>query len=79
METEDRWADSALPADCLAWIRAVDVIMKRDWFIDSDDAGLSEEDVLRFYASGESPEAFVERFAIKYDLLRFDQFRYLSP
>ena len=45
--------------------------MKRDWCIDSADAGWSTEDTLRYWRYGESPEAFVGWFAEKYGLLRF--------
>jgi len=37
--------------------------MKRDWCIDADDAGWSEEDVLRYWRFDETPEDFVAWFA----------------
>lgn len=45
--------------------------MKRDWCIDTADAGLSSEDVQRYWRDGDPPEAFVSWFAEKYDLIRF--------
>jgi hypothetical protein len=62
-----------LPAECIAWLAEVDRIMKRDWFIDSADAGWSVEDSLRYWRYEESPEAFVDWFAEKYGLIRFDR------
>ena len=62
---------AALPPECTAWLAEVDLVMKRDWFIDSVDAGWSWEDTLRYWRYGDSPEAFVEWFAAKYDLVRF--------
>ena len=61
----------ALPVECAAWLAEADRIMKRDWCIDSADAGWSAEDTLRYWRYGESPEAFVGWFAEKYGLLRF--------
>lgn len=58
----------ALPSKCARWRREVDRVMKRGYGIDTDDAGLSAEDVLRYWRGGDSPEAFVDWFAEKYDL-----------
>ena len=66
-------ADPPLPTACAAWLAEVDRLMKRDWCIDSADAGWSAEDVLRYWGYGETPAAFVEWFAEKYDLIRFDR------
>lgn len=63
---------AALPSECIAWLAKVDRLMKRDWCIDSVDAGWSPEDTLRYWRYGESPEAFVAWFAEKYDLIRFE-------
>lgn len=46
--------------------------MKRDWCIDSTDAGWSREDTLRYWRNGDSEEEFVEWFAEKYELIRFE-------
>ena len=31
-----------------AWLAEVDRVMKRDWCIDADDAGFSEEEIERY-------------------------------
>lgn len=54
------------------WIAAVDRIIKRDWCIDTAEAGLSESELWRFWREGETPEAFVAWLAEKYDLIRFE-------
>lgn len=54
------------------WIRPADRIMKRDWCIDTADAGASPEQLERHWRDGVTPEAFVAWFAEKYDLIRFD-------
>lgn len=63
------------PEDFVTWLAAVDRIMKRDWCIDTDDAGIPREDALRYWREGESPEEFVAWFAEKYDLIRFEAWR----
>lgn len=60
-----------MPAEFSAWLAEVDRIMKRDWCIDTADAGLSEEDILRHWRTGDAPSDFVAWFAEKYDLIRF--------
>lgn len=60
-----------MPSECAAWLAEVDRLMKRDWCIDTADAGLSSEDVQRYWRDGDPPEAFVPWFAEKYDLIRF--------
>lgn len=64
---------TALPPECTAWLAKVDCIMKRDWCIDSADAGWSREEILRYRRYGESPETFVGWFAEKYGLMRFQR------
>lgn len=66
------WENVDLPPECLAWVKEVDHIMKRDWCIDLTDAGAASEDVLRYWRFGEEPVDFVDWFAEKYDLIRFD-------
>jgi hypothetical protein len=56
-----------------AWLAEVDRVMKRDWCIDTADAGLGEEDVERYWRDGNEPAAFVAWFAEKYDLIRFER------
>lgn len=67
------------PSAIAAWKRQVDTLMKRDYAIDTDDAGLSEEDIARFFADGDTPEAFVSWFAEKYDLDRRDSYFPVPP
>ena len=47
--------------------------MKRDWCIDTSDAGLSDEELVGYWRDGGEPAAFVAWFAAKYDLIRYDQ------
>ena len=82
MTPDEYRAENGLPRECLAWVKQVDVIMKRDWLIDTSDAGLGEEDILLYWRGGEPPEPFVARFAEKYGLISEDQwnpFDVLSP
>ena len=72
METSD------LPVKCTAWLAEVDRVMKRDWCIDTDDAGWSTDDQLRYWQYGETAEDFVSWFAEKYGLIRFDERRGLA-
>ncbi len=60
-----------VPKACAKWLVEVDRLMKRDWFIDSDDAGLDDEQVLRYWRYGDTPAEFVAWFAEKYDLYDF--------
>lgn len=60
-----------MPSECAAWLAEVDRLMKRDWCIDTADAGLSREDVQRYWREGDPPEVFVSWFAEKYDLIQF--------
>ena len=54
------------------WVEAVNRLMLRDWCIDLAEAGLSDEEVDRYWSGGEQPEMFVAWFAEKYDLLKFE-------
>lgn len=56
------------------WIAEVDRVLSRDWRISAADAGLSEEDLRRHWADEASPTDFVEWFAEKYDLIRFEPY-----
>lgn len=73
MSPDEYWAENELPPECLAWVKLVDVIMKRDWCIDTSDAGLSEDDILRYWSHGQTPEDFVIWFAEKYGLIGKEQ------
>jgi hypothetical protein len=46
--------------------------LKHQWFIDFAGVGFDEAEVTRFWKSGETPDAFVERIADKYALISFD-------
>jgi len=59
-----------LPTPVSRWKLQVDAIMKRDFLIDLDEAGASDEDVLRYFGFGFSPRAFADWFGEKYDLDR---------
>lgn len=54
------------------WTTAVDQLMRRDWSIGIDDAGIDEQQVAAHWRDGKTPAAFVEWFAEKYDLIRFE-------
>lgn len=55
-----------------SWIAEVDRTLRREWRISAADAGLSNEDLKRHWTDGRSPIDFVEWFAEKYDLIRFE-------
>lgn len=55
-----------------SWIAEVDRKFHREWSISAADAGLSREDLKRHWTEGLSPIDFVEWFAQKYDLIRFE-------
>jgi hypothetical protein len=59
-----------LPAPVCRWKLQVDAIMKRDFLIDLDEAGASDDDVVRYFGLGFSPRAFADWFGEKYDLDR---------
>lgn len=61
-----------IPAECAAWLAEVDQLIKRDWYIDTEDAGWSREDQLRYWQFGETAGDFVGWFAEKYGLIRFE-------
>lgn len=55
------------------WTAAVDQLMRRDWQIGVDDAGIDEKQLADHWRDGQTPVAFVEWFAEKYDLIRFER------
>lgn len=61
------------------WRRRVDQLMRREYLIDLEDAGASHDDVARYFASDQSPEAFVAWFGEKYDLQRPSDFWPTTP
>lgn len=66
------WKNMQLPRKCLVWVVAVDQILWRDWYTNSSDAGWDRDQLIRYWQYGDTPEAFVDWFADKYDLIRFD-------
>lgn len=60
-----------VPEECAQWLAEVDRLMKRDWFIDTDDAGLDDEQVIAYWKFGDTPEEFVAWHAEKYALYDF--------
>lgn len=61
-----------MPVERARWVRIVDRLMKRNWCIDTADAGLSDDELTRYWREGDEPAAFVAWFAEKYDLIRFE-------
>ena len=59
-----------------AWVRNVDQLMRRDWCIDTADAGLSHDELKRVWRDGEVPAEFVKWFAEKHDLIRYERSPY---
>lgn len=55
-----------------SWVAEVDRLMKRDWCIDTADAGLSDGELKRYWRDGDTPSVFVAWFAEKYDLIRYE-------
>lgn len=58
--------------DQARWVQTVNRVMKRDWCIDTMDAGLSDADLARYWRDGDEPATFVAWFVEKHDLIRFD-------
>lgn len=65
------YVDDELPAAFREWLREVDQIMKRDWYIDTEDAGTEMEHLVAHWRDGEAPEGYVAWFADKYGLIAF--------
>jgi hypothetical protein len=55
--------------DFIEWKRTADSVMLAIYGIDADDAGIEDERLRSHWTTGEGPEAFVEWFALKYDLI----------
>lgn len=60
-----------VPDECAKWVAEVDRLMKRDWYIDTDDAGLDDAQVITYWKFGDTPKEFVAWHAEKYDLYDF--------
>ena len=65
-------AQRIVPKACATWLAEVDRLMKRDWYIDTVDAGLHDEQVMAYWKFGETPEEFVAWFADDADLYDFN-------
>ena len=55
------------------WVSTVDRLLERDWCIGTADAGLSDDDLVRYWRDGDAPAEFVAWFAEKYDLIRYER------
>ncbi|MBG7613813.1 hypothetical protein IWC96_00775 [Brevundimonas sp. BAL450] len=55
------------------WTAAVDQLMRREWCIGIEDAGIDEQQLTDYWRDGQTPAAFLEWFAEKYDLIRFER------
>ena len=56
-------------ASFLAWKAITDSVMKKNYGIDTNDAGVEDERLRDHWSTGQTPAEFVEWFALKYDLL----------
>lgn len=56
------------------WILAVNQLLIRDWSLDLAEAGFDDNEIDKYWKDGLEPTAFVDWFAEKYDLIRFDKF-----
>lgn len=54
------------------WLALVERDLKRRYKIDFELAGLSQEEMARYFNPDQSPHDFVSWFAQKYDLIDFD-------
>ena len=54
------------------WVQAVDRLLKRDWCIGVEDAGIDDAQLDAHWRDGDTPPEFVAWFAEKYDLIRFE-------
>lgn len=61
-----------MPSECTIWLAEVDRVMTRDWYINTSDAGLSVEEIIRFWRYGETAEEFVLWFAKDRELFDFN-------
>ena len=67
------WTGLHLPSACRAWATEVDRIMLEEFCIDLSDAGADQEQVIRYWKSGQEPNDFVDWFGEKYGLITRDQ------
>jgi hypothetical protein len=55
--------------DFKRWKITVDAAMRKNYGIDSEDAGIDDERLKSHWAAGDAPKRFVQWFGDKYDLL----------
>lgn len=55
----------------MPWREEINRLLLRDYFIDIDMAGISDEYLVDHYEINQMPADFVEWFAVKYDLYDF--------
>lgn len=70
--TEEDADNNELPPAFIEWRAEVDRVMKRDWYIDTDQAGTEIERLLTHWKDGVEPERYVSWFADKYGLFDFN-------
>ncbi|NBB51955.1 hypothetical protein GVN24_27090 [Rhizobium sp. CRIBSB] len=58
--------------DRALWVQTVDGLLRRDWCLSVEDAGIDADQLTRAWADSDDPATFVARFAEKYDLIRFE-------
>lgn len=66
-------SNAQTPPKLKAWAAQVDRVMQQDWCLSIADAGLSNDDLFRYWRCGDEPAQFVAWFGEKYDLIRFDR------
>jgi hypothetical protein len=57
------------------WRREADYVLRRRWAIGLDDAGISDEELLKHFQDGVPAADLAEWFAEKYDLISFSEVR----
>jgi hypothetical protein len=55
------------------WLAAVDQLLWKCYAIDHKIAGWDDETISRYFAYSDTPKQFVKWYALKYDLIEFDE------
>ena len=58
--------------DRARWVWRVDQLLRGDWSLSVEDAGIDEDHLMRAWTHREDAAVFVAWFAEKYDLIRFE-------
>jgi hypothetical protein len=58
-----------------AWRQAANYALRRGWAIGLEDAGISDEELLKHFQDGVRAAEFAQWFAEKYDLIDFSEVR----